>query len=47
MFVAIYNWKESKRKFKMILETVLVTSNAILTGALADYYLYKTTGNIF
>ena len=34
-----------KRKFKMILETVLVTSNAILTGALADYYLYKTTGN--
>ncbi len=34
-----------KYKFKMILETVLIISNALLTGALADYYLYKTTGN--
>ena len=34
-----------KRKFKMILETVLIISNALLTGALADYYLYKTIGN--
>ena len=34
-----------KQKFKMILEIVLVISNALLTGALADYYLYKTTGN--
>jgi len=33
-----------KHKFKMILETVLIISNALLTGALADYYLYKTTG---
>ena len=28
----------------MILESVLIISNALLTGALADYYLYKTTG---
>jgi len=34
-----------KYKFKMILETVLIISNALLTGALADYYLYKTIGN--
>ena len=34
-----------KRKFKLILETVLIISNALLTGALADYYLYKTIGN--
>jgi len=34
-----------KYKFKLILETVLIISNALLTGALADYYLYKTTGN--
>ena len=34
-----------KRKFKTILETVLIISNALLTGALADYYLYKTIGN--
>ena len=34
-----------KHKFKMILETVLIISNALLTGALADYYLYKTIGN--
>lgn len=34
-----------KYKFKMILEIVLIISNALLTGALADYYLYKTTGN--
>jgi len=33
-----------KYKFKMILESVLIISNALLTGALADYYLYKTTG---
>jgi hypothetical protein len=29
----------------MILETVLIISNALLTGVLADYYLYKTIGN--
>ena len=34
-----------KYKFKLILESVLITSNALLTGALADYYLYKTTGS--
>ena len=34
-----------KLKFKMILETVLIISNALLTGVLADYYLYKTIGN--
>jgi len=34
-----------KYKFKLILETVLIISNALLTGALADYYLYKTIGN--
>ena len=34
-----------KRKFKTILENVLIISNALLTGALADYYLYKTIGN--
>uniref|UniRef100_A0A6C0C5N0 Uncharacterized protein n=1 Tax=viral metagenome TaxID=1070528 RepID=A0A6C0C5N0_9ZZZZ len=34
-----------KHKFQMILETVLIISNALLTGALADYYLYKTTGD--
>jgi len=34
-----------KQKFKMILETVLIISNALLTGALADYYLYKTIGD--
>jgi len=37
--------KHIKYKFKTILEIVLITTNAILTGALADYYLYKTTGN--
>ncbi len=40
-----YDVDESiKYKFKMILESVLIISNALLTGALADYYLYKTTG---
>ena len=34
-----------KRKFKLVLELVLVLTNSLLTGALADYYLYKTTGN--
>jgi len=34
-----------KIKFKMILETVLIITNALLTGALAEYYLYKTTGS--
>jgi hypothetical protein len=34
-----------KLKFKMILEIVLIVSNALLTGVLADYYLYKTIGN--
>jgi hypothetical protein len=34
-----------KQKFQMILEIVLIVSNALLTGALADYYLYKTTGD--
>lgn len=37
--------KHIKHKFKTILEIVLIITNAILTGALADYYLYKTTGN--
>ena len=37
--------KRIKYKFKMILEIILVVTNAILTGALADYYLYKTIGN--
>ena len=40
-----YDVDESlKRKFKMILEAVLIISNALLTGVLADYYLYTTTG---
>jgi len=30
-----------KRKFKMILETVLIISNALLTGALADRFMLK------
>jgi len=34
-----------KRKFQLILEVVLIVTNALLTGALADYWLYKTTGN--
>ena len=34
-----------KRKFQLILEIVLIITNALLTGALADYWLYKTTGN--
>ena len=33
-----------KHKFQMILELVLILTNALLTGALADYYLYKTSG---
>ena len=33
-----------KRKFQRILEAVLIITNALLTGALADYWLYKTTG---
>jgi len=34
-----------KYKFQTILEIVLIVTNALLTGALADYYLYKTSGN--
>ena len=34
-----------KNKFKLILEIVLIITNSLLTGALADYYLYKTTGD--
>ena len=33
-----------KKKFKLVLEIVLIITNSLLTGALADYYLYKTTG---
>lgn len=34
-----------KNKFKLVLEIVLIITNSLLTGALADYYLYKTTGD--
>lgn len=41
-----YNVDERiKNKFKYTLEIFLVVTNSLLTGALSDYYLYKTTGN--
>ena len=35
--------KEYEKKFQFILECILVITNSLLTGALADYWLYKTT----
>lgn len=39
-----YNVDERiRKKFQFILECILVITNSLLTGALADYWLYKTT----
>ena len=42
--------KRIKKKFKIILKWLLIITNTLLTSALSDYYLYKTTNvndNIF
>ena len=39
-----------KKRFKLILKWLLIITNTLLTSALSDYYLYKTTNvndNIF